>query len=410
MMKRILYAIVVSMVASTTLGHSAGLMSNNENQDVVNQAISPEASSAIDSLSIVIGDVFGVGCGLQVRNDDGDLDIEQVGKIIKQIVNSPESKDYTEGMMMGVMIGRMFNAFNEQTGKELNKQLFMKHMKAELWTDDPIDESMALVLEDRIGDLADQITSNGDDQNTAIIDSLSIAMGTLYGARARNDEDFQNTDLEQLLKGIESATDLGNDENFVAGAQIGLSIIQSIEYFQRQAQMPLNKALLMEHFSDGLNNESISVEEYENLSHLIEPALERATELSPVSIANKQTGDEYMRELKGDKTYKFTKSGLAYKMLKEGKGKKFTEEDVVNVIYVGKHVDGTVFDSSDGEPILLSVHQVIPGFAEMLQLMKPGSKAIVVIPGELGYGAMGAMDMIGPNETLIFELETVGVQ
>ncbi len=409
MMNRILYAVVVSMVAFTVLGHSSKPMSNDENQCVDNQAISPEAARAIDSLSIVIGDAFGVGCGLQVRNDDGDLDIEQVGKIIKQIVNSPESKDYTEGMTMGVMIGRMFNAFNEQTGKELNKQLFMKHMKAELWTDDPIDESMAFVLEDRIGDLADQITSNGEVQNNAIIDSLSITMGTLYGARARNDEDFQNIDMEQLLKGIESATDLKNDENFVAGAQIGLSIIQSIEYFQRQAQMPLNKALLMEHFSDGLNNESISVEEYENLSHLIEPALERATELSPVSIANKQAGDEYMKELKGDKTYKFTKSGLAYKMLKEGKGKKFTEEDVVNVIYVGKHVDGTVFDSSDGEPILLSVHQVIPGFAEMLQLMKPGSKAIVVIPGELGYGNWG-MNIVGPNETLIFELETIGAQ
>ena len=57
----------------------------------------------------------------------------------------------------------------------------------------------------------------------------------------------------------------------------------------------------------------------------------------------------------------------------------------------------------------LSTNQVIPGFAEMLQLMKPGGKAIAVIPGNLAYGAMGVGDL-GPNETLIFEIETVDRQ
>ena len=125
-----------------------------------------------------------------------------------------------------------------------------------------------------------------------------------------------------------------------------------------------------------------------------------------LGITNKKAGEAYMEQLRKDKSFIFTKSGLAYKMLKEGKGTNFTKDDVVNTIYVGKHLDGTVFESSEGEPMPFISNQEIEGVSEMLQLMKPGGKAIVVIPGNLAYGAMG-VGGLGPNETLIFEIETV---
>ena len=99
-------------------------------------------------------------------------------------------------------------------------------------------------------------------------------------------------------------------------------------------------------------------------------------------------------------------------MLKEGKGKNYTEDNEGNYVgnYVGKHLDGTVFDSSEGEHMPLTIGIGIEGVSEMLQLMKPGGKAIVVIPSNLAYGAIPINDAIGPNETLIFEIEIIDSQ
>ena len=408
MMKRILYAVVVSMVAFTALGHSAKQISNDEYSSAVNRVISPEAASVIDSLSMIVGDVYGIGFGQLVRAEE-DIDIAQVTKAVEILLNNQLDKDYVHGMYMGTCISDLFQAFKNEVGSDLNKELFFEHLKAELFTENPIDITTAYTLEERIGDLAEQISSNGEGHNNAIIDSLSIALGTLYGARTRNDDDSRSVDQEQALKGVVHVSSVQNDKNYMTAVKIRCHVDEMIEGIQSQTHMPLNLDLFREHLINRLAVESVA-EEFEQLTDQIEPLINRAAELSPASIANKQAGEEYMKKLKADKTYKFTKSGLAYKMLKKGKGKKFKENDVVNVIYVGKHVDGTAFDSSEGEPIPLSVHQVIPGFAEMLKLMKPGSKAIVVIPSDLAYGTLGMQPQIGPNETLIFEMETVGVK
>ena len=172
--------------------------------------------------------------------------------------------------------------------------------------------------------------------------------------------------------------------------------------------MPLNKGLFMEHLTRALCVETFDEEEYLTLYEKIDPLIERVAGLSPDGIANKKAGEAYMEQLRKDKSFKFTKSGLAYKMLKEGKGKISTEDDVVN--YVGKHLDGTVFDSSEGEHMPLTIGIGIEGVSEMLQLMKPGGKAIVVIPSNMAYGAIPINDAIGPNETLIFEIEIIDSQ
>lgn len=106
-----------------------------------------------------------------------------------------------------------------------------------------------------------------------------------------------------------------------------------------------------------------------------------------------------------------TASGLQYIVLKEGDGDKPTPNDKVKVHYHGTLVNGNVFDSSvdRGEPIEFPVTGVIPGWVEGLQLMSVGSKYKFFIPSDLAYGDRGAGQMIGPGETLIFEVELLGI-
>jgi FKBP-type peptidyl-prolyl cis-trans isomerase FklB len=103
--------------------------------------------------------------------------------------------------------------------------------------------------------------------------------------------------------------------------------------------------------------------------------------------------------------------GLQYKILKQGKGPKPTDIDLVTVNYAGKLLDGTEFDSSysRGEPATFPVAGVIPGWVEALKLMPVGSTWELYIPADLAYGEAGAPPSIGPNQTLIFKVELLGI-
>lgn len=107
-----------------------------------------------------------------------------------------------------------------------------------------------------------------------------------------------------------------------------------------------------------------------------------------------------------------TESGLQYKELKAGSGAKPGKSDRVKVHYRGTLIDGTVFDSSydRGEPIVFPVTGVIAGWVEALQLMQVGSKFELTIPSNLAYGANGSGPVIGPDATLIFEVELLAIE
>jgi len=111
---------------------------------------------------------------------------------------------------------------------------------------------------------------------------------------------------------------------------------------------------------------------------------------------------------------KVTASGLQYKVLKAGDGKGASPKatDTVKVHYHGTLTDGSVFDSSveRGEPISFPLNGVIPGWTEGLQLMKVGDKFQFVIPGKLAYGERSPSPKIGPNATLIFDVELLAIE
>lgn len=107
-----------------------------------------------------------------------------------------------------------------------------------------------------------------------------------------------------------------------------------------------------------------------------------------------------------------TASGLQYEVITQGTGPKPKPTDRVSVHYRGTLIDGTEFDSSytRGQPAVFQLDAVIPGWTEALQLMGVGSKYKIFLPPTLGYGERGAGAQIGPNATLIFEVELLGIE
>jgi FKBP-type peptidyl-prolyl cis-trans isomerase FklB len=127
---------------------------------------------------------------------------------------------------------------------------------------------------------------------------------------------------------------------------------------------------------------------------------------------NAGVGEKFLAENKTKEGVKTTASGLQFKVLKEGNGPTPKASDTVVTHYRGTLIDGTEFDSSykRGEPATFPVSGVIKGWTEALQLMKVGSKYQLFIPPNLAYGERGAGQDIGPNATLVFEVELLEVK
>jgi len=127
--------------------------------------------------------------------------------------------------------------------------------------------------------------------------------------------------------------------------------------------------------------------------------------------ANKKQGEEFLAANKTKANIHTLPSGLQYEILNEGTGKTPSRTDNVTTHYHGTLIDGTVFDSSydRGQPATFPVNGVIAGWTQALMLMKEGAKWRLYIPSELAYGAQGAGADIGPNTTLIFDVELLKV-
>jgi FKBP-type peptidyl-prolyl cis-trans isomerase FklB len=130
------------------------------------------------------------------------------------------------------------------------------------------------------------------------------------------------------------------------------------------------------------------------------------------STNSKEDGEKFLAENRNNDGVIVLASGLQYKIIKNGEGIKPLADSRVVVHYRGTLINGTEFDSSyaRGEPIELGLNQVIKGWQEALQLMPVGSKWEVFIPSKLAYGERGAGRVIGPNSTLIFDIELLSIK
>jgi FKBP-type peptidyl-prolyl cis-trans isomerase FklB len=134
-------------------------------------------------------------------------------------------------------------------------------------------------------------------------------------------------------------------------------------------------------------------------------------EIAEISAKKQNESSTFLANNAKNDGFVVTASGLQYKIVEKGEGKSPTSEDKVIAHYTGKLLDGTVFDSSHdrGEPATFPVSGVIKGWQEALPMMKEGGKWQIVVPANLAYGDRGVGNLIGPNETLIFDIELVSI-
>ena len=131
-----------------------------------------------------------------------------------------------------------------------------------------------------------------------------------------------------------------------------------------------------------------------------------------MASGNREAGQAFLAANAGQDGVQTTASGLQYKVLEEGQGPKPGPNSRVSVHYKGSLIDGTVFDSSydRGEPAVFTLSSVVPGWQEGLQLMPVGSKYMLWLPSELGYGDMGTPGgPIAPGSALVFEVELLDI-
>jgi FKBP-type peptidyl-prolyl cis-trans isomerase FklB len=184
----------------------------------------------------------------------------------------------------------------------------------------------------------------------------------------------------------------------------------------RRDALDIDPAILARGLQDGLagNKPLLTEEEARPLLMQLQDDMRKkqAEKAQQTGAANKTEGEAFLAANKTKEGVITLPSGLQYKILKAGTGPKPTANDSVVCNYRGTLINGTEFDSSykRGEPATFPVSGVIKGWTEALQLMPVGSKWQLFVPSNLAYGDRGAGAEIGPNATLIFEVELLSIQ
>jgi len=211
------------------------------------------------------------------------------------------------------------------------------------------------------------------------------------------------------------ASPFTNEKDKVSYA-LGMNIASSLGANLKRQNVEINPDILTQALKDGLSGGKtlMTEEEAQNTLRQFMTELQAKAEAKAKEAAdsNKKEGDAFLAANKSKPGVVTLPSGLQYKIIKEGTGPKPAASDSVVCNYRGTLINGTEFDSSykRGEPATFPVSGVIKGWTEALQLMPVGSKWELYIPPDLAYGARGAGADIGPNATLLFEVELLSIQ
>jgi FKBP-type peptidyl-prolyl cis-trans isomerase FklB len=192
--------------------------------------------------------------------------------------------------------------------------------------------------------------------------------------------------------------------SYIIGMDIGNNL--------KRESIDVDPNILAKAIKDTLTGQKPLLSEQEIRETMTTHQSEMKAKQEALAKRNKEQGDAFLAGNKKKEGVKTLPSGLQYKVIKAGKGKKPKPDDSVTTNYRGTLIDGTEFDSSykRGQPAAFKVSGVIPGWTEALQLMEEGAKWQLIIPPNLAYGERGAGGTIGPNVTLIFEIELISIQ
>jgi len=192
---------------------------------------------------------------------------------------------------------------------------------------------------------------------------------------------------------------------------VGVQVARSL----KSQGLDINPDLLVQGLKDALSGQKLlmSDDELNNTMAALQQELaqKEAQAKAKEATDNKKAGDTFLADNAKKDGVVSLPSGLQYKIVKAGDGKKPTDADTVSCNYRGTLIDGTEFDKNQpGQPATFQVGTVIPGFKEGLKLMPVGSTWQFFIPAQLAYGERGAGNVIGPNTTLVFEVELVSIK
>lgn len=259
-------------------------------------------------------------------------------------------------------------------------------------------------------------------------DSVAMFHGLFAGSQALDilaeipDSLKAKHDKDAMIAGMKYILEADTAGSFQDGLQMGLQILSFVNN-AAQAGIKLDPKVVMGYFAQSFLADSVNHAQLEELSPKAQAVMTRfqdkmmtaqyeqqakmQAQMQMMFDKNAAAGNAFIAEQKAkDPTLKTTESGLVYKVDKQGAGAVAKADSEVKVIYTGKHIDGTVFDSSENQVAAFKTNEVVPGFAEALTLFPAGSKVTLFVPSALGYGMNGAPG-IQPGETLVFELEIV---
>lgn len=260
------------------------------------------------------------------------------------------------------------------------------------------------------------------DKGSAQGDSIAKMLGDAMGSNLKFgvDQDSANAnkfDKDAFLKGLESVVTRdtsATDNSYLGGVNYGFQVLSTLQQLEQETGSKIDRRKFLAAMREAFNSKrKLTQEEVQqkgmDFQNLITRVANAKKASDPNAVKNLKAGQAFAAQAKA-KGFQQTASGVLYKISAPGTGENFKKGQTVMVSYVGKHIDGKVFDQSQQPvPMTLDESQLIKGFVEALQLLKPGAKATVVIPANLAYGEQGNQ-AIGPNETLIFEIEAVGLQ
>lgn len=261
-------------------------------------------------------------------------------------------------------------------------------------------------------------------------DSVAMYQGIFAGAQTLDIFDNLNDSLkkefnkEVFLAGLKYILDSDTSSNFRDGMHMGLQMLGMIDQ-AAGVGVNIDPKVAYAYFAKTFMSDSITQAEKDKLRPGMESVMGRFQDKVATAQYERQAkmeaqyrmlfdknvtaGKAFIAEKQKDPQVKTTESGLAYKVTKLGTGATAAKDGTAKVIYTGKHIDGTVFDSSDNQVVEFDLKEVVPGFAEALSMFPVGSVVELYIPAELAYGQMGdpQTGAIMPGETLVFDIEIV---
>ena len=380
-----------------------------------------------DSVSLMLGKVYGTQAAMTHTTDEARQTFLKAFRDAMSL--DQQDEQYRDGVNTAEQFYRNAEGINRQLGVAMSRkafaQAFLSRLIDTIATKPINDELREINMEAKR--LMDEVKELKKDSVAALtqanlidikVDSLSQNMGHFFGAQTQNmskSKKLSEAQMARFIDGFNSSINVDeSNKPLIDGKLLASDFMNIDKSINKQMSLSLSKETFAASVASILNDPKVPTQDdfkaIDSETQKYAMATQAfAKENSPEALTQKGLGKKYIEnQLEKDAEFIQAPSGLVYKILNPGKGKKFNETDKIKVMYKGTHVDGTTFDESK-EPVTFAPNQVVPGFKESLLMMRPGAKMIAILPYNLAYGERGAGQSIKPFETLVFEIETIGI-